>query len=87
MKILTPEQKKSYDDNGYVSLDILTEEEKDELCREYDIIFKEKAQSNLEATWQGDWNEKKQKTVSVVHSHFILHCFQSHSMRWAYNTA
>lgn len=76
MKFLTPKQKKFYDDNGYVALDILTEEEIDELCRDYDIIFKEKAQSNLEATWQGDWNDKKEKMKQEVKS---IHGLQMYS--------
>ncbi|XP_066950957.1 phytanoyl-CoA dioxygenase, peroxisomal-like [Macrobrachium rosenbergii] len=68
MKFLTAEQKKFYNDNGYVVLDILSEAEIDELGREYDDIFKRKADSNLEATWQGDWNTQKQQTqVQSIH--------------------
>lgn len=66
MKFLTPEQKKFYDDNGYVVIDVLTKEQTDELSRDYDDIFKRKADSNLEATWQGDWNKKAGTTVSVL---------------------
>lgn len=63
MKFLTADQKKFYDENGFVVLDILTDEEKDELSNSYDVIFKEKAQENLEATWGGSWQEKNKKTV------------------------
>lgn len=66
MKFLTPEQKKFYDDNGYIVLDILTKEEISELSQEFDKIFQAKAQSNLEATWQGDWKKDKQKNVSLL---------------------
>ncbi|CAL4122245.1 unnamed protein product [Meganyctiphanes norvegica] len=69
MKMLTKDQMKCYADNGYVVLDILTESEIEELSTEYDAIFTRKAQCNLEATWQGDWNkEKTQTSVSSIHS-------------------
>ncbi|XP_047470682.1 phytanoyl-CoA dioxygenase, peroxisomal-like isoform X1 [Penaeus chinensis] len=74
MKFLTPEQKKFYDDNGYVVIDVLTKEQTDELSRDYDDIFKRKADSNLEATWQGDWNKKA--GVTQVQS---IHGLQMHS--------
>nr|XP_053651707.1 uncharacterized protein LOC128701819 isoform X2 [Cherax quadricarinatus] len=68
MKFLTPKQKTFYDDNGYVVLDLLTAEEKDELCEEYDQLFEAKKQFDLEATWQGDWSDQKEKKeVKSIH--------------------
>nr|XP_045599032.1 phytanoyl-CoA dioxygenase, peroxisomal-like [Procambarus clarkii]XP_045599043.1 phytanoyl-CoA dioxygenase, peroxisomal-like [Procambarus clarkii]XP_045599053.1 phytanoyl-CoA dioxygenase, peroxisomal-like [Procambarus clarkii]XP_045599061.1 phytanoyl-CoA dioxygenase, peroxisomal-like [Procambarus clarkii] len=68
MKFLTPEQKKFYDDNGYVVINVLSEEEKDELSTEYDRLFESKREYELEASWQGDWNTKKEKMeVKSIH--------------------
>ncbi|KAK8406528.1 hypothetical protein O3P69_007277 [Scylla paramamosain] len=69
MKFLTTEQKKFYDDNGYVVLDILTDEEKSELSEDFDQIFQAKDGANLEATWQGNWktDEEKKNEVKSIH--------------------
>lgn len=75
MKFLTPEQSKFYDDNGYIVLDILTREEISELSQEYDKIFQAKAQSDLEATWDGDWKQDEQKKVSFVDKEILVVAF------------
>ncbi|KAK7080252.1 hypothetical protein SK128_003718 [Halocaridina rubra] len=68
MKFLTTEQKKFYDDKGYIVLDILNDAEITELSEEYDQIFRKKSDSNLEATWQGNWNDQYKKTqVQSIH--------------------
>lgn len=66
MKFLTTEQKKFYNDNGYVVLDILTNEEISELSEDFDRIFEAKDGANLEATWQGDWKTDKKKNVIIL---------------------
>ncbi|KAK3868760.1 hypothetical protein Pcinc_025875 [Petrolisthes cinctipes] len=69
MKLLTAEQKKFYDDNGYAVLDLLTEGEVDELSRDYDNIFKAKAASDTEATWAGDWKDDTKKKMEMKSIH------------------
>ncbi|KAG7177726.1 Phytanoyl-CoA dioxygenase, peroxisomal-like 1 [Homarus americanus] len=62
-------EKKFYDDNGYVVIDILTDQEKDDLSKEYDQVFNAKDQAKLEGTWQGDWEGKKKKMeMKSIHS-------------------
>lgn len=70
MKLLTPEQKQFYDDNGYIVLDILTEEEISELSKEFDKVFQAKAHCDLEATWEGDWKKDNKKNVSMYFALF-----------------
>lgn len=58
LKILTPEQKAHYGENGFVKLtNIFTQEEINELSNEYDVVFEQKLRENadaLESTWAGD---------------------------------
>ena len=72
MKFLTTEQKNFYDVNGYIVLDILTDEEISQLSDEYDQLFQAKADSNTEGTWDGDWKKDKQKNVSLFLFWLIL---------------
>lgn len=57
--MLTQQQIAFYRENGYLILDDLyTAAEIEECSTEYDALFARKRESNLEATWQGDWREK-----------------------------
>ncbi|KAA0193829.1 hypothetical protein HAZT_HAZT011612 [Hyalella azteca] len=77
MKFLSKEQKLFYDENGYVVLDILSSAELEEISAEYDLIFRNKADQNLDATWQGSWNYTKDEgSNTVVQS---IHGMQMHS--------
>ncbi|XP_068207681.1 probable alpha-ketoglutarate-dependent hypophosphite dioxygenase [Palaemon carinicauda] len=69
MKCLTEDQLKAYERDGYTVLDLLTENEVDELSREYDAIFDKQNKEDMEATWSGDWNKQKEKTeVYSIHA-------------------
>lgn len=59
MPLLTEEQQKFWDENGYVLLDdIFTSEEVEEMSEAYDEIFNmKKKMYNLEAAWDGDWKQ------------------------------
>lgn len=63
---LTKEQLASYDENGYIVLDLLTKDEIEEMSREYDNIFKRKSNFNLEATWKGQWDRPDGQSVSQI---------------------
>lgn len=76
MGSLTAEQMKSYEDNGYLVLDVLTPAEIEEMSTEYDAIFQRKADQNLEATWGGGWDKSKKSKDQQVHS---IHGLQMHS--------
>ena len=75
MKFLTEEQKKFYSESGYIILDILNENEIEEISKEYDDIFSRKAESNLEATWEGDWKSQNKKTVSFILDDRFTNCY------------
>jgi len=75
---LTEAEKEFYVENGYILLDnVFTKEEIDECCKEYDALFQEKSalQSNLEATWAGNWKQGKDNNTSVL----SIHNLQCHS--------
>ncbi len=59
MGYLSKEQKQFYKENGYILLDnVFSEREMDQCSKAYDSLFQLKKQqnSNLEATWAGNWN-------------------------------
>lgn len=67
--MLSKVQLQFYRENGYVVMDdIYSAAEIDECSREYDALFESKKNSDLEATWKGDWiegNAKAQTSVST----------------------
>ena len=71
--MLAKEQLESYREHGYILLDsIFSDEEIEECSSEYDAIFSLKRESDLEATWKGDWAEKSSDLTSVRISHILL---------------
>lgn len=57
--MLSQTQLQFYKDNGYLLLDeVYTTAEIDECSLEYDEIFTLKKNSELEATWKGDWKDE-----------------------------
>lgn len=85
MGYLSKEQKQFYKENGYILLNnVFSERELDQCTKAYDDLFQLKKQqnSNLEATWAGNWNkslEAKEKTNgksvkidSIVNSQIFL---------------
>ena len=75
MGALTAEQKKFYADNGYIVLDLLTKQETDNISKEYDLIFERKADSDLETSWQGNWEKSKEHNVwdiSTISYEYII---------------
>ncbi|XP_076057463.1 phytanoyl-CoA dioxygenase, peroxisomal-like [Oratosquilla oratoria] len=68
MKFLKEDQKRFYNEQGYLVLDLLSEEEIQELSDEYDRVFNLRKHENTEATWQGDWKkENKKMEVKSIH--------------------
>jgi phytanoyl-CoA hydroxylase len=69
---LTEEQKKCWEENGFVLLDnIFTNEEMEEMSEAYDDVFdlKKKQTYDMEAAWTGEWRkEEKNKTVLSIHN-------------------
>lgn len=54
--MLTTTQLLSYNKDGFIVLDnVFSEEEMNQCSSEYDRIFEHHSNSELEATWQGDW--------------------------------
>ena len=74
MGALTAEQKKFYADNGYIVLDLLTKQETDNISDEYDLIFKRKADYDLESTWGGNWEKSAEKSVRlfIIELHVLV---------------
>lgn len=73
MVFLSADQLKSYDDDGFIVLDVLTPQETEEISNEYDAVFKRKENYNLEATWGGTWDKSKEHNVKIVYfSGFIV---------------
>lgn len=70
MGSLTEEQKQFYADNGFIVLDLLTQQEIAELSTEYDAIFNRNKKEDLEATWKGSWNKDKEANVSIYKGGF-----------------
>ena len=70
--MLTEEQLRFYGENGYVVLDsVFPPSQLEECSAEYDQLFERKKQADLEATWQGDWNDSspsKSTSVRIVGS-------------------
>jgi len=72
---LTPEQKESYKENGFILLDnVFTNDEVEEISQAYDDVFNLKSQQNdLEAAWEGKWLKEsglqsEKKTVLSIHN-------------------
>jgi phytanoyl-CoA hydroxylase len=75
--ILTEQQKSSYKSQGFLLLNnVFSEEEIEECSEEYDRIFEAKAKenSNMEATWKGQW-----KPADVNGKVLSIHNLQCHS--------
>ncbi|XP_034942550.1 probable alpha-ketoglutarate-dependent hypophosphite dioxygenase [Chelonus insularis] len=81
LKFLTAEQHKCWQDNGYVKLsNVFTSKEMNEICTEYNQLFEQKSQENmeaLEAVWIGDdmKNLSAHRNVTVK----SIHNLQMHS--------
>jgi len=77
--VVTDEQVKFYQENGYIVLDgIFTKEQVEKCSQEYDRLFEVKKQEkmDMEATWIGDWtDDKKTKNTTVL----SIHNLQCHS--------
>ncbi len=77
MKFLNEDQVRFYAKNGYLKLSgIYTDEFIEKLSNEYDELFQRKIaqNTNMEATWEGDWkkyllNADKVKKVHVQSIH------------------
>lgn len=71
---LTPEQKKSFQENGFILLDnIFTNDEIQEMSDAYDQVFdlKKSQDSNMEAAWDGNWKTStEKKTVRYIYKSF-----------------
>jgi hypothetical protein len=66
--MLTPEQKKFYEQNGYILLDgIFTEKDMKDCSDAYDELFERKKSehSNLEAEWAGGWKNESNGNGSI----------------------
>lgn len=58
MQVLEEKQLQFYRENGYLILDgLYSDAEIDECSSEYDLVFERMRNSDLEATWKGDWNK------------------------------
>lgn len=76
LKLLTQEQKKFWDDNGYVQVSgIFTPTEMEEMSKAYDDIFERKQKENvaaMESAWVGDEMKKAANnmdyTVSFINN-------------------
>lgn len=76
LKFLTAQQKKFYDDNGYVKLSgVFSEKELQEISDAYDELFDRKHKENLEgleSAWVGDDMKKeagyREYTVKSIHN-------------------
>lgn len=61
---LTPQQKKFYEDNGYILLkNVFSEAELSEAIDEYEQLFARKNQEMMETSWVGS-NETNRKSDS-----------------------
>lgn len=57
--MLGEEQLDFYRENGFIVLDnVYSEAEIEDCSTEYDSLFESKRNSDLEATWKGNWNTK-----------------------------
>ncbi len=64
--MLSESQQKFYSENGYLVLDkIYSTGEIDECSSEYDKVFELKQNSDLEATWKGNW------TIDTTSVYFV----------------
>lgn len=70
LKFLTAEQKKCWEENGFVKLsNIFTDEEFNEISSEYDDLFSRKQKENangLEAAWKGDDMKKAASNINYT---------------------
>ncbi len=65
--MLTEFQRKFYFDNGYIVLDdVYSTSEIDECSSEYDRVFELKKDSDLEATWKGNWTKDTASVILVL---------------------
>lgn len=72
--MLSKAQLQSYKENGFIVLDdVYTTVELEECLSEYDKVFQLKENSDLEATWKGDWKKSDNLGVHLVvyHDEFI----------------
>lgn len=68
--MLSESQLKFYSENGYLVLDeVYSTRDIDECSSEYDKVFELKQNSDLEATWKGNWTKD---TASVYLTSLIL---------------
>ena len=71
--MLTAIQLQFYKENGYVILDdVYSTAEIDECSFQYDRLFELKNNSDLEATWKGDWKNAYSNYTDDVQ---ITSCF------------
>nr|CAD7602954.1 unnamed protein product [Timema genevievae] len=76
--MLTKEQKYFYQENGFIKLDnIFSDNEMENMSREYDRVFDRKKSQSLEATWKGDLMKKETGGAPV--SVLSIHNLQFHS--------
>ncbi|XP_049877604.1 phytanoyl-CoA dioxygenase, peroxisomal-like [Pectinophora gossypiella] len=74
---LTAEQKKFYNDNGYIVVkNVISEKELSRLSEEYDKLFARKNQEKMESSWVGsDENDRKSDSTHTVKG---IHNLQYH---------
>ncbi|XP_058803129.1 phytanoyl-CoA dioxygenase, peroxisomal-like [Phymastichus coffea] len=81
LKFLTVEQKKFWDENGFIKLsDVFSNEELDEISKEYDDLFERKQKEDaggLEAAWKGD--DMKRAARNISYTVKSIHNLQMHS--------
>lgn len=81
LKLLTPEQKKFWTENGYIKLaNILSEKELKEISEAYDELFKRKHNENingLESAWAGE--DMKKAAGYIDYTVKSIHNLQMHS--------
>lgn len=79
--MLSDAQIEQYNDQGFVLVsDIFTESELGTLEKEFDGILERRLRQNtdLDATWEGDW-QKKQGQTEILHTHDV----QAYSAQWS----
>ncbi|KAJ8673487.1 hypothetical protein QAD02_004749 [Eretmocerus hayati] len=85
LKYLTPEQKKFYDDNGFIKLSgVFSDREFEEISNEYDHLFTQKQKEDmdgLEAAWIGD--DMKKAAGNINYTVKSIHNLQMHSAVFA----
>lgn len=90
LKFLTPEEKKSWKENGYIKLSkVFSAKEMNEILEAYDELFERKRRENLEgleSAWAGNDMKKAAGNIDYTVSRryhissfllFIFHCIIS----------